>query len=77
MSTASRFTSGKGVKNTNTQFRILIKNLGEEPLHLVSHPWYILYIQGVPKLFIQINTGGREHENKYISLWQFQTLGTI
>ena len=26
-------------------------------------------IQSVPKLFVQINTGGREHQNKYISLW--------
>ena len=26
-------------------------------------------IQGVPKLFVQINTGGREYQNKYISLW--------
>ena len=28
---------------------------------------FIIYI-GVPKLFVQINTGGREHQNKYISI---------
>ena len=29
---------------------------------------YIQYIQGVPKLFVQINTRGRQHQNKYISI---------
>ena len=34
-------------------------------------------IQSVPKLFFQINTGGREHQNKYISLWYIWSLTTI
>ena len=35
-------------------------------------------IQGVPKLFVQINTGGGEHQNKYISLlyiWGRRVIG--
>ena len=35
------------------------------------------YIQSVPKLFVQINAGGREHKNKYISLWYIWSLTAI
>ena len=28
----------------------------------------MIYTQGVPKLFAQIHTRGREHQNKYISI---------
>ena len=34
-------------------------------------------IQGVPKLFIKIITGGREHQNKYVSLWYILSLKTV
>ena len=35
------------------------------------------YIQVVTKLFVQINTEGREHENKYVSLWDIWSLTAI
>ena len=35
------------------------------------------HIQSVPKLFIQINIGGREHQNKYILLWYIWSLMAI
>ena len=36
-----------------------------------------LNIQSVPKLFVQINTGGREHQNKYTSLWYIWSLTPV
>ena len=46
-------------------------------LHVSFMLVYDIIILGVPKLFVQINAGGREHENKYISLWYIWSLTAI
>ena len=43
----------------------------------ILRPYIKSLIQAVPKLLVQIITGGREHKNKYISLWYIWSLTAI
>ena len=49
-----------------------IKHHSHKPFEL-----HFEIIQNIPKLFVQIYTGGREHGNKYILLWYIWSLTAI